>query len=555
MPSPTLPPEDPFARRGSSPNPGGYPHADPFRRDPWAAPSDQPPPPAGRDTKDPGSPGSRRWAWLAFVVLFSITVFMQQCAKPAATPPPADAVADAPNDMLSLTARVLVKVGAGLKDLAGPNASGHSIGGQLLQSLDESAAQAGNRPVDRLRIAIAAAELINPDEATQRLESVETQLIGLKQLSPTPDPSPDPSPTPDTLASNDELLHDLRLLRAIYSGGRDALTPDERDRLVTRHGKLGQLALTHGLPESDPDRQREIGGGVRLTLTFAAFGGVILLLIPASLICCVIALVRLSRPPSPAPTSRRSSRFLPPIPGGSVYLETVAVFIFAFFLVQLLAQLVGMLMGPSADQRTLTLISISAQWFTLLALLWPILRGVSWGEHARRMGWTRGRGVLREVGAGIFGYLAGFPLVILAFVTMIAILLARSAIQSASGTPPEPPANPVLELISLGGIIPIMLFALATIWAPLAEESVFRGALFRHLRSRTGVVLASIASALVFGFMHGYEAFMLLPVITLGFNFAIMREWRTSLIAPIVAHALHNGTILGFALFVASQIT
>jgi membrane protease YdiL (CAAX protease family) len=37
---------------------------------------------------------------------------------------------------------------------------------------------------------------------------------------------------------------------------------------------------------------------------------------------------------------------------------------------------------------------------------------------------------------------------------------------------------------------------------------------------------------------------MLGPVIALGFNFSLMREWRGSLIGPIAAHCLHNATVL-----------
>jgi membrane protease YdiL (CAAX protease family) len=64
------------------------------------------------------------------------------------------------------------------------------------------------------------------------------------------------------------------------------------------------------------------------------------------------------------------------------------------------------------------------------------------------------------------------------------------------------------------------------------------------LRSWLILPIAAIGSALVFGLMHGYEIIMLGPVITLGFTFAMMRHYRGSLIAPITAHALHNGTVM-----------
>jgi membrane protease YdiL (CAAX protease family) len=48
--------------------------------------------------------------------------------------------------------------------------------------------------------------------------------------------------------------------------------------------------------------------------------------------------------------------------------------------------------------------------------------------------------------------------------------------------------------------------------------------------------------------MHGYEFVLLGPVISLGFVFAMMREWRQSIIPSITAHMLHNGTVMLMAI-------
>jgi membrane protease YdiL (CAAX protease family) len=86
------------------------------------------------------------------------------------------------------------------------------------------------------------------------------------------------------------------------------------------------------------------------------------------------------------------------------------------------------------------------------------------------------------------------------------------------------------------------------VWAPLTEEAIFRGALYRHLRGRAGTAVCTIATALVFGLMHGYALPLLIPIITLGVIFALMREWRGSLVASITAHFLHNATVLTFGI-------
>jgi membrane protease YdiL (CAAX protease family) len=40
----------------------------------------------------------------------------------------------------------------------------------------------------------------------------------------------------------------------------------------------------------------------------------------------------------------------------------------------------------------------------------------------------------------------------------------------------------------------------------------------------------------------------------LGFGFALMREWRGSLIAPIVAHFMHNATVFTILLLLFSVL-
>jgi membrane protease YdiL (CAAX protease family) len=86
------------------------------------------------------------------------------------------------------------------------------------------------------------------------------------------------------------------------------------------------------------------------------------------------------------------------------------------------------------------------------------------------------------------------------------------------------------------------------------EEAVFRGGMYRQLRSRLSVLGAAGISALTFGLMHGYMFLLLGPVICLGFVFALMREWRGSLIASMTAHFMHNATTLVFVFLALSAL-
>lgn len=486
----------------------------------------------GRDTPDPGSPGARNIAWVVAIVLFCITLFMTQCQHVApGGPAPAAEVSNPDSEQSVILTSMFIKLGRAFEGMQ-PGSSE-----PLMQQVDAAVGAAPDRLTEQVRAAIAAAELAGADDALARLDAAEKRIHD-ERVSAADPLAPEKA---------DSLVFDISLLRAIYHGNIDGLTQPERDELVAHHGRLGRIALSFGKPASDPDRAALVEGGEVLMGILFAFGALILLLIPASLACFVIAIIRFTKPGARA-------AFVPPMPGGSVYIEMLAVFLIAFLLVQVAMVGVGAMLGPNADEGTLTTIGLLAQWPVALAAFWPLVRGVSLREHARRLGWTRGKGVLREIFAGIFAYLAGLPLLVGAFIITIIAVLIQGAIKEAAGGDPSPPANPIFEIATSGGLAPILLFLLATIWAPFTEEAIFRGALFRHLRSRRGLFLSAVISALFFGLIHGYAFFMLLPVITLGFTFALMREWRGSLIAPITAHALHNATIMGLVLAILSQV-
>ena len=78
----------------------------------------------------------------------------------------------------------------------------------------------------------------------------------------------------------------------------------------------------------------------------------------------------------------------------------------------------------------------------------------------------------------------------------------------------------------------------------MTEETFFRGALFHHLRGRFTAVFSALTTALLFAAIHP-QGWVAIPALaSLGFVFAMLREWRGSLIAPIVAHAINNGFIM-----------
>jgi membrane protease YdiL (CAAX protease family) len=99
-----------------------------------------------------------------------------------------------------------------------------------------------------------------------------------------------------------------------------------------------------------------------------------------------------------------------------------------------------------------------------------------------------------------------------------------------------------------GGDI-ILFFLVGGIVAPVAEEIFFRGLLYGFFR-RWGVVLALIASTLIFVLFHPFNHGIPLPQIVGGIVFAVAYELEGSLMVPITVHALGNLAIFSLSLFI-----
>ncbi|MDP9066746.1 MAG: CPBP family intramembrane metalloprotease [Actinomycetota bacterium] len=87
------------------------------------------------------------------------------------------------------------------------------------------------------------------------------------------------------------------------------------------------------------------------------------------------------------------------------------------------------------------------------------------------------------------------------------------------------------------------LFALGAIAAPIVEEFVFRGVLYRLFRNRLSVGAAVIASAVAFALLH-----LIVPLIpallVMGIVLAALAQRYDSLYPAIVVHALNNAAAL-----------
>jgi len=468
-------------------------------------------------------------------------------------------------DPVTLNTKMMVKLAAAMP-------SDPASLAMIATNIDKSA----ETPLDSFRGAMAVGVILGVDGVGERLDAAEA--MNDKAEAPI-----------------DQLSTDIELARRVIENGPDTLEQSERDGLLARHGWFARALFVSHLKEGDPAREAVTAGGGRLLFGLGVLGVVAVVAFLGSIAASVVMGIRYF-------SGQIRPAFQPPAPGGSVYLEVLPVFVLAFILLHLAGDMIVRALGGAEPPAWLMPATIGVQWLLLGLTLYPLLRGVRSAEHRAAMGWHTGRGFWIEVWSGIWGYLAGLPLVVLSmgailvimavqeqlptwdlrtrllagsvagvFAALVCAMFARlfggaktrlgwggsfgfgvliglcvlvATVKLFAGDT-GPPANPIAELLTkASGWTLAMVVVLAVVWAPLAEESIFRGAFYRHLRTRAGVLLSAIVCALIFGVMHGYDFVLLGGVISLGFVFSLLREWRGSLIAPITAHALHNGTLM-----------
>ncbi|HPF35833.1 MAG TPA: CPBP family intramembrane metalloprotease [Candidatus Krumholzibacteria bacterium] len=136
----------------------------------------------------------------------------------------------------------------------------------------------------------------------------------------------------------------------------------------------------------------------------------------------------------------------------------------------------------------------------------------------------------------------------------LAVLAAAGALMPASlltglSTALRPPPPAWLEF--LNAHLPATPAERAAAWvavtvaAPLAEEVLFRGLLYRSLRAAWAPWPVAVLTALLFALSHG-EPWAMFGLIALGLLYARLTELTGSILPAVLAHAVHNG--LSFAL-------
>jgi membrane protease YdiL (CAAX protease family) len=98
----------------------------------------------------------------------------------------------------------------------------------------------------------------------------------------------------------------------------------------------------------------------------------------------------------------------------------------------------------------------------------------------------------------------------------------------------------VMETVHRRRVV-LQLGLLACVGAPIVEETMFRGALLGHLRTRLGWWVSAPVVSLIFAAIHP-QGWVAIPTLgAIAMVLAALREVRGSIIASMTAHALNNG--------------
>lgn len=226
----------------------------------------------------------------------------------------------------------------------------------------------------------------------------------------------------------------------------------------------------------------------------------------------------------------------------NLYIQTFAIWLVGFFGSSIV---LGMLeLSPGTGMLVQPLVFFGS----LLCLAYPLIRGVTFRQLRHDIGWTIDRPVGDTFFAGV-SYLATLPCLIPGVICLTVFMVIASQFSELHEFARQTgPGHPVQEFIANGDwLMILMVFVTACIAAPIVEETMFRGVLYRHLRdwSRTrarwvSVVFSAVLNGFVFAAIHPQGIAAIPVLMTLAICFSLVREWRNSLLTPMLMHGVHN---------------
>ena len=345
------------------------------------------------------------------------------------------------------------------------------------------------------------------------------------------------------------------LLESHLAGDMDAEPVPEEDRefLKEKLGWIGELALVPEGTRNTATRKELLSSASWAMGIMVGFMLIVLLALMAGVALAAISTVLVA-------TRKLTPTFVTHGKSVNIYIETFAIWMVFFFggpqLTSLGLSYAKVDLTPTLDMG----ISIGFFFGSLIVLVYPLLRGISFRQLCSDIGW-KGKNGFVDMLVSPLAYIAGTPMMFCGMLCVLALTLFASLL-----TEPKPfgtsiaPGHPIQDIISSGqwwsiGYVVLM----ACIAAPIVEETMFRGVLYRHLRELSGdwarwgsVMFSAVFNGLIFAAIHP-QGFVAIPLLTaLAINFSLAREWRDSLIAPMIMHGINNGAVTLFMFLMLS---
>jgi membrane protease YdiL (CAAX protease family) len=390
----------------------------------------------------------------------------------------------------------------------------------------------------RERFIVLAGELAGADEALRHVKDLKRRMEaqGIQ-------------PSADQEAVNDILGR----LYSDYAAGRldaPSVSLSEREFLRQNLGWFGDLALA---PRNGPDSQGRdailhpaisIATVYLLAIVTAGVVGLLGFIgLTVFLICLFVGLLQRG-------VQTGSGH-------GALYAESFALYLILFLLLAIGSRFLPLQLPPLFLSGAAALLSLSA-------LFWPVLRGLSWRQVREDVGLTWGRQPALEPFLGLGAYAMALPMMAAGlFLTFLMLRLQNHWLNphpESNFAPVEQPSHPIVKVLAGSDWwTQAQVFVLACVIAPLVEETMFRGVLYRHLREATarfGFALSLLTSTLgvsfIFAVIHP-QGFLAIPgLMALATAFTLVREWRGSLLPGMIAHGVNNGLLLFGFIFLVS---
>lgn len=383
----------------------------------------------------------------------------------------------------------------------------------------------------RLRFIVLAGDLAGPQEGLNRLDGLRRLCERQKVV---------------LTADQRALIETLQSLYTEYAASKSSapsVSPNEREFLRSRLGWFGALALA---PADGGDQQARaivLGSAFRAALVFVSLLVVGGLVAVAGLIGLVFVL---------AVGFRGRAGESGALAHGGVYAETFALWLALYGFLNLGLGRIGLPAGVPI-YLALGFIDLSS----LLVLLWPIIRGLTWRQVRKDLGLVGGRQGILEPVIGFGSYAMSLPFLFLGLLAVLGLMRLQTALATGGASEGEvglggPPGHPVVQLMTEGDWwLRAQVLFLAVVVAPIVEETMFRGVLYRQVRSATSrwgfwpsVLLSGLASSFIFAAIHPQGLVFVPALMGLALGFCIAREWRGSLVSGMVAHGLNNGLVM-----------